>query len=336
MTQKNKPLFEQATPPFAEMKTIIDSSNKVLVASHIDPDGDALGTQLAFATYLKSLNKKVYLVRDYDIPDKYRFLAGINDIPTYEELNDSIDIDTAIILECPNFERIGRASHWLREDTMIINIDHHRDNDIYGELNWINIEASSVGEMVYEYFEKIGYDVDKYSAEQLYVAILTDTGRFRYKSTLPRTLEIAGKLVAAGAETQKICDLVYFNMNPSTMILTGKVLNGIEFFENGKICVLTLTNDMLKNSGASMSESDGLVDFTLFNKGVVVGALVKEIESNLTKVSMRSKDGINVSKIASKFGGGGHFNASGCTIELPYQNAKETVVNLFIEALHDK
>ena len=335
-TQKIKTLFEQAEPPFVEIKTILEKSAKVLVASHIDPDGDALGTQLAFARYLKDMNKDVYLVRDGEIPDKYRFLEGINEIPSYDELENGLQFDTAVILECPNHDRVGRAACWLNDETTIINIDHHRDNDVYGVLNWINIQASSVGEMLYEYFERIDYDIDQHIAEQLYTAILTDTGRFRYKSTLPRTLEIAGELVAAGAQTQKICDLVYFNMNPSSMILIGKVLNGIEFYNNGSICILTLTKEMLAQSGASMSESDGLVDYTLFNRGVIVGALVKEIDEKLSKVSMRSKDGINVSQIAADFGGGGHFNASGCAIDLPYKEAKEKVVELFTEALSEK
>ena len=337
MTVKNNNnLFHQAHPPYDEIKKIIDKSKVVLVVSHIEPDGDALGTQLAFAAYLRQKNKQVILVRDSAIPEKYSFLENVSDIPHFEDLKEIPPIDTAIILECPNSNRIGNAEAWLTENVQVINIDHHRDNDHYGHLNWINNEASSVGEMVYEFFEKVQHDIDEATAEQLYVAIMTDTGRFRYKSTSPRTFEIAGKLVAAGAKTQKTCDEVYFNIKPSSMKLIGKVLNGIEFHQNHKICLLTLTKEMLETSKAEMSESDGLVDYTLFNKGVIVGALLKEINDNCTKISMRSSDGINVAQIAATFGGGGHFNASGCIVELPLQKAKEKILTLFTEALDAK
>lgn len=312
--QNNSVVVTSAEPPVESIKAIFEAGQRILVASHVDPDGDALGTQLAFAAYLRSLGKEVFLVRDNDIPFKYRFLEGVNDIPGVDTYEHHGLFDTALILECPNLARIGRASKLLNNDVRIVNIDHHRDNGLFGEVNWINAEASSVAEMTVEYFERVGYRITPGVAEQLYTAIMTDTGRFRYRSTSPRTMEIAGKLISAGADPQKICDLVYYNLQPSTMSLIGKVLNSIEFHDSGRICLLTLRQDMLKETGADESESDGLVDYTLFNAGVIVGALLKEIDDRRTKVSLRSKNGINVSAIAGRYGGGGHFNASGCSI----------------------
>ncbi|MFH2049631.1 MAG: bifunctional oligoribonuclease/PAP phosphatase NrnA [bacterium] len=320
---------------FDDISSIIEKSQKVLVVSHIDPDGDALGTQLAFAAYLRSLKKDVYLVKESDLPEKYKFLPDVDLISNIEDYNHDLGIDTVIILECPGFDRLGKAHTLFGDKVSIINIDHHRDSIMLGDVNWIDPTRSSVGEMVFEYFEASGFNLNKNIATQLYTAILTDTGRFRYNATSPRTMEIVGRLIAAGADPKYICDEVYYNLSQSTMMLTAKVLHSIEYHCDGRICLLTLTKNMLEDSGADMSESDGLVDFTLFTEGVIVGALIKESDQNITKISMRSRDGINVAEIAAKFGGGGHFNAAGCTIEKNLESAKEVILKNLKEELND-
>lgn len=316
----------------SEIRSILEASQRVLVVSHIDPDGDALGTQLAFGPYLRSLGKDVYLVRDSEIPDKYRFLPGVDKIVLDGSLPADLKIDTGLVLECPNLKRAGSAAQRLTNGVKIINIDHHQDSSEYGNVNWIDTGASSVGEMAYEYFEAVGFEVDADVATCLYTAILTDTGRFRFASTSPRTMAIAGDLIARGADPREICDYVYYDMQPSTMLLTGKVLNTLEYHNNGRVCLLILTKEMLTEAGADESDSDGLVDFTLFTRGVTTGALLKEIDETTTKVSLRSCDGVNVADIASRFGGGGHFNAAGCRLPLPLDQAKREILRLLREA----
>jgi len=320
------------TAPIAKIRQFFENCSRILVASHIDPDGDAIGTQLAFASYLRSLGKEVYLAREIEIPSKYRFLAGadaINDVNSYDK---DFSISAALILECPNIGRIGQTSRFLASDVKIVNIDHHQDNEVFGDINWIDIRASSVGEMAFEYFSQVDYRIQAETAEQLYTAILTDTGRFRYLSTTSRTMAIAGLLIEAGADPQKICDNVYYNLRPSAMKLMGKVLNSIEFFDEGSICLLTLTQDMLDQCRADQSESEGIVDFTLFTKGVLVGALLKEGNSGGTKVSLRSRNNINVAALAARYGGGGHPNASGCVIPFKLPRAKKELIKLLREA----
>ncbi|UCG61855.1 MAG: bifunctional oligoribonuclease/PAP phosphatase NrnA [Candidatus Zixiibacteriota bacterium] len=333
VTHKTNSVFTDSTPPVDEIMAILNGSASVLVASHVDPDGDALGTQLAVAAFLEHLGKEVFLVRDNDIPFKYRFLPGIDRIPLVDDYRADQVFDAAVILECPNIERIGRASKLLNGGIRVINIDHHQDNGLFGKVNWINAGASSVGEMVYELFEGTGFKIDGEVAEQLYTAILTDTGRFRYRSTSPRAMHIAGNLIEAGADPQAICDRVYYNLQPSTMKLIGKVLNSIEFHHGGQVCLLFLTREMLEQTGADESESDGLVDYALFNAGVRAGALLKEIDGGKTKVSFRSKDGINVASIAGRFGGGGHFNASGCIFDVPIKDTKQKLLRIFEEEM---
>lgn len=336
VTQKSKVVSNGTAPPIDAILELLKEGRRVLVASHVDPDGDAIGTQLAFVAYLKQLGKEVAQAIAGEVPGKYRFLSGAVDIPSVKTLEGAGRFDTAVILECPNLERTGQVARLLNDGIRIINIDHHRDNDLFGAVNWINTEASSVGEMTFELFERAGFEITREVAEQLYTAIMTDTGRFRYRSTSPRTLEIAGKLIGAGADPQRITDEVYYNLQPSTMKLIGKVLNSIEFHHQGRVCLLMLTKEMLRQSEAADCESDGLVDYTLFNSGVISGALLKEIDRDHTKVSLRSKDGINVAEIAGRFGGGGHFNASGCTVDMSIEDARKHMVKILSEAIDER
>lgn len=314
----------------AHIRDIVENARRVLVVSHIDPDGDALGSQLAFGQYLRDLDKEVVLVRDSDIPQKYRFLPDVDSIVPADAVSNS-EFDVAVVLECPSIERVGSAQRFLRENTRVISIDHHRDSIDLGEVNWVNLGASSVGEMVFEYFTAVGYDFDSRVATHLYTAILTDTGRFRFESTTPRTMAIAGELIACGANPRTICNHVYFDLSPAAMLLTGRVLATMEFHAEGRVCTVVLTRTMLEECGAEPADSDGLVDFTLFTRGVVSGALIKELDGSSCKVSLRSSDGVNVAELASRFGGGGHFNAAGCTIQMPLETARVAVVEMLSE-----
>jgi len=313
----------------------IEAGRRFLVAGHVNPDGDSLGTQLAFTAYLRDIGKTVMAVRDDAVPDKLRFLTGINDIATVDSFDDDVSLDTALLLECPVLDRIGKVRSLLKNGVTVVNIDHHHDNTEFGDVSWIDAHASSVGEMAFEYFTAVGYKISPVVAEHLYAAILTDTGRFRYANTTARTMEIAGQLINAGADTQKICDQIYYDLPPTTTMLVGRVLNGVEFFDHGRICLLTLTRRMLEETGAHPSETEGLVDYTMVNRGVVVGALLSEIDDKQTKISLRSKNGLNVAALAAVHGGGGHMNAAGCTLSLPLSKAKAEVLRLFKENGHE-
>ena len=323
-------------PPVAAMERLLKHCQRVLVASHIDPDGDALGSQLAFADYLRTLGKQVLVVRESSVPAKYRFLPGADSIIDVASCDSGERVDTAVILECPNRTRIGRVGSLLAPNAAIINIDHHQDNEVFGAVNWIDTGASSVGEMIFEYFQLVGFEISPQVAEQLYTAILTDTGRFRYSSTSARTMAIAGELLRSGADSQKICDSIYYDLRPSTVKLMGKVLNSIEFADNGRICLLTLTSRMLEECGADQSESEGIIDFALFSRGVQVGVLLKSGNSTGTRVSLRSRGDLNVAVLAASFGGGGHPNAAGCEIPLPLSEARAELIKLLQEARHEQ
>ena len=316
-----------------EIRQALVSSRRVLVATHLDPDGDAIGTQLAFGAYLRDLGKDVVMLRDSAIPDKYLFLRGVSNIIPVREFDGQDGFDTVVVLECPSPDRLGQVRQLIGGETNVVNIDHHKDSTPFGSINWLDDSASSVGEMACIFFKQVGYEIRPEVAEQLYTAILTDTGRFRYDSTTSQTMCLAGELIDLGADPHKICDMVYFDLRPSTMKLLGKVLNGIEFHKNGRVCLMTLSRKMLEETKADEASAEGLVDNTMYSRGVVVGALLKETENGQTRVSLRSNNGIDVSAIARTFGGGGHFNASGCTLELELEQARSKVLEVLFVAV---
>jgi len=310
------------------MRGRFQSARRVVVVTHIDPDGDAIGTQLAFGEYLKALGRDYVLVRDSDIPAKYSFLPGIESIVPVASLNGDLAFDLVLVLECPSHLRMGTAARLVSDRATVINIDHHPDSNVGGDVDWIDTGASSVGEMAFEYFRSIGFEITPRVATQLYTAILTDTGRFRFESTTPRALMVAGELVARGADPRTICDKVYFDLDTATMRLTGRVLNSIEFYADGRICLLTLSRAMMRECGAVEGSIEGLVDYSLLTKGVVIGVLVKEVNDQLTKLSLRSRGNTNVAEIASRLGGGGHPNAAGGRLEMGLDRARREIITI--------
>jgi phosphoesterase RecJ-like protein len=325
---KSKTIYSanKSALPAEEITRILEESNSILVASHVDPDGDSLGTQLAFAGFLRKNGKRVFLFREDVIPQKFQFLPELENIKHIHDVPENFSVDAAVILECPRITRAGNIIQKLNKNCKIINIDHHQDNEIYGDVHWVNSEASSVGEMVFEYFEAVGYNVDEPAATQLYVAMLTDTGRFRYSSTSERTMQIAGKLIGAGADPRTICDQIFYNMPIATIKIIGHALDKAEFLRDGRVCVLSIGKEILSKHEARLSETEGLAEYSLYGKGVEAGLLLKEGEDGVTRISLRSRGKFNVAELAAKFGGGGHVNAAGCSIEKSLGEAKKDIL----------
>ena len=312
---------------YKEIYSAIRNAESILISSHEDPDGDSIGSQLAVRRMALALGKKVEVVNQGRIPAKYVFLPEISQIKDIKKYRDDSTFDLAIIIECPDLERSGEVTRLLHKDTLLINIDHHPDNSSFGQINLLDSRSSSVGEMLAEFFDEIDWKIDAETAVCLYTAVLTDTGRFRYNSTTRRTMEIAGRLIELGANPREICDRIYYTMPFSLIRLTGSALTNINFYENGKICLMQVDRKMLEQSQADYSELDGLADYTLFGQGVIVGGLIKEIDRGRTKVSLRSRGGIDVSKIAHKYGGGGHHNAAGFAVNMPIETVSEKLLS---------
>lgn len=312
-------------------KQIIESllkSRNVLITGHVNPDGDSIGSQLCLSLMLKAKNIRHRVINDGEIPDKYHFLPGCDLIIKPEEFDElSEPFDTAVFFECSNLERAGGVAQLISEDCRVINIDHHIDNDSFGDLNWTDPKASAVGVMIYEMFRDNSIEIDKDMATNLYVAILTDTGRFHFNNTTPRCLRTAADLVEIGADPVCITDRVYFDQSQQRLLLTGLALSTIRYLLNGRLCYLTIDLQMMDKASANKSDTEGLINKTLNASGVEIGVLFTEVDNTCTKVSFRSQSDTNVEAIASHFGGGGHLNASGAVIELPLKRATEKVLD---------
>lgn len=313
---------------------LVKNAKSILITSHIDPDGDSIGSQLALGNWLEELGKKVKIINQGKTPKKYLFLDVKKAIVNFDDIaNINWDVDIFFVLECTNIERIGRVRELINEEIKIINIDHHSDNSNFGSFNYIDTKASALGEIIYELITYAGYRMNSDVATQLYAAILTDTGRFSFSSTTAKTLRICSELIELGADHKEINSQIYYNNSESALRLLGFTLQNLETFEQGKISFMVIGQDSLKNFGASIEELEGFVDYSLFLRGAEVGVLFKQKGEDLTKVSLRSQDSFDVSSLAKFFGGGGHKNAAGCSIKKDLKSTKELILRKIKEAL---
>ncbi len=311
---------------FDDILARIKAAKNILIAAHRDPDGDSLGSQLALKKFVQSLNKPVTVFGDGAIPYKYEFLPGLKEIHQITPESAPESYDLAIILDCSVLSRIGAIEKLIIKGTSIIDIDHHPDNSEYGDINLILPGASSVAEILMEFFLYCKWNIDKDTATLLYTAILTDTGRFRFDSTTRRTMELAGMLLEKGISPREVADGVYHSIPPDILRMIGTVLSKTEFYENDRICIMGLDKNSMRVYHTSMGDMEGLAEYTLYGRNTLVGGLLKEQEDNTTKVSLRSRRSIDVSRLARKYGGGGHINASGCMFELPYGQTKDKLI----------
>ncbi len=304
-----------------KMQALFNEARSILITSHIDPDGDSLGSMLAMYNYLISLGKKAVIVNEGNIPQKYRHLPGIEKVCVIRDSAKKEHYDLAVVLECSTLERTGYVRNIIDDNLCLINIDHHPDNTGYGRIAYINEKAAAVAEMLTEFFNDIEFEIDPDTATALYAAILTDTGRFRYSSTTKKTMEIAGHLIEKGAEPRAICDNIYYSLSENVIKVTGMLLSNMELHENGRICLMSLTRAMLDGKNGNI-DTEGMAEYTLYSRDAMVGGFLREIEAGATKVSLRSRNNIDVSELAHKFGGGGHVNASGFIINQPIKAAR--------------
>lgn len=311
----------------------IDEGNYFIVTSHVNPDGDNIGSTLAMYYYLKSINKEVYYVIDDDTPINLKFLLKDIEILNSEEF-DKLNLKefNLIALDCGDLNRICIDNNLIKNAKKLICIDHHASNNNYGDFNYVVPEASSTCELVYNLLKKINKGkniqvIDKKIATALYTGVVTDTGKFSYSNTHPSTFEMAKDLLILGAETNKVICEVYGNNPYNYYKLLGEALNTLDIVNN-KIAVITLTQDMLSRNNINFKDTDGITPYCRDIENVEVGILVKEKSEEEIKISLRSKNYVDVSQIAKVFNGGGHVRAAGLTIlNETIENATKMVIS---------
>ena len=311
------------------MKTrIIDKIKKnktFLVASHIRPEGDALGSALALAISLKAIGKSVTVFNQDPVPDTLGFLPMSAEI--VHEIEDPAYYDVGIVLDCSDLDRVGREAKKIREIKEIINIDHHKTNSGFGDLRLVNPHKSSTAEILYDLLLEVPVPIAYETAVNLYTAILTDTGAFCYSNTTASTLKIASELVATGVNPSEVAEEVYEKQSAARLRLLGLVLGKLEILDNGRIGSVLVLSSMLEKAGATQDLTENMVNYPKSIRGVQVALLFREVSTNHYRISLRSCDGVDVSDIAKDFGGGGHPRASGCTIKGSLPEVKERVLD---------
>jgi phosphoesterase RecJ-like protein len=258
----------------------------------------------------------------------YRFLPGSDAIMNRMDAGDTFD--AVFILDCSEIDRVGEEAPRVGAIRNVINIDHHISNGSFGDLSLLNPAASSTGEMVYRLMRELGVNITKDIAINLYTAILTDTGAFRYSNTGQKTFRAVSELVAKGAEPWWISQRIYENNPAQKMKLLAKALDTMAFFWDRKIAVVHVTKKMLEETEALWEYTEGFVEFPRSIEGVEVAAFISEIGDRFFKVSLRSRGSMDVEKIAGAFGGGGHHNAAACRINGDLESVKTKLVEAII------
>ena len=303
---------------------------RFVVTSHARPDGDAIGSSMAMAYALRHLGKDVRVVsRDAPPPPMMAF-PGVTEIEVTAHVDDPGE--AAIIMECGDLARTGVSG---LDEAFVINIDHHPGNLMFGDTNWFDLSAAACGEMVFDLIRALGVPLSVEIATHIYVAVLTDTGGFHYSNITPRTFDICRQCTEAGVNPAAIARAVYDSNRIGRLKLFRAVLNGMQLDAAERIATLFVTTQMAADCGATYEDTEGLVNFPLTAKEVLAVVFFKENGPGDWRVSLRSKGDIDVNAVAKGFGGGGHKNASGCSVHGTFEQWKpvfEQKVTAAIEA----
>jgi len=307
----------------------IESNTSFLVTTHEGPDGDAVGSTMALASFLRALGKDVTLYYSDQMPDTYRFLplssSVVHTIPDR-------DYDVCFVLDAGELKRAGKEISAFRRFGKIINIDHHPYCEEFGDLNYVDPSASATGALIYRIMKTAKYTLDYDTALYVYVAIVSDTGSFRYSNADPEAFQISSELVALGINPWSVAEKLYESQSLKRLELLALALSTLTVSKTGEYASITVTLDMYQKTGATSELTDGFVNYPRSIHGVEVSVFFREIKQGAFKISFRSKGKINVSSLAMAFGGGGHHNAAGFTLLGSLDEVRKTVFSYLDQA----
>jgi len=298
-------------------------SNSFVLACHVRPDGDALGASLALARALRTLGKDVVVLSQDPVPENYTFLPDSETVATRA---DRRNYDVGMLIDSESLERVGNAADAVSGAGIKACIDHHQPIDQFGEIRVVDPQSSSTSEIIAELLFANDIVIDIETATQLLTGIIFDTGGFRYPNASPRTFDIASDLVERGASNAAIYREVFDNRPIRAMRLLGRALDSLETDTQSRLVWATISKSDFDEIGASDSDTEGIVNTVAAVKGLDVALLFREPEKDSIRVSLRSRGGVDVNRVAKVFGGGGHKAAAGCTVEAPIDEAKARVI----------
>jgi len=327
-----------------EWQPVIDEmlgSRHILLTTHENSDGDGLGSQIALALVLKALGKEVAIFNTSEVPLNYQFLRELHEIRLFrdrdeESMQEFFLADLLVVLDANLHERMGRLwSHveFAREmgQLRVLCIDHHLDPEDFADITVCETYASSAGELVSDLISAFELRTGEALftsevASALYVALMTDTGSFRFSKTSPNTYRLAGMLVEKGADPEMLYDRIYNSLTQESLKLLGLSLSNIKIIENGLISWLFITQEMLAQTGSKLFDTDIIIRYLLSVPTVRVAVLLVEMQDGRTKASFRSRGNIPVNRLANRYGGGGHMNAAGCLLKMSAEKAQVVIL----------
>ena len=290
----------------------VRESKTFCVVGHIRPDGDCVGSQLGLALALQNEGKKVVCWNEDPVPQKYKFLDGAG---LFQQPKRGRKFDCVIATDCASFERLGKAGKCIAQRKIFINIDHHESNTRYADVNWVSAREPSCGELIYRLLKVARWPITRPIADCLFTAVSTDTGSFQYPTTRPGTFHAAAELVTRGANLSRICHEVYQSYPLSRARLLKHIYSKFRLTAEDRIAWFWLKKGDFARTGAESDDTEGLIDHIRAIEPVVVACVFEELEPDLIRISLRSKnDRVNVNEIAAQFGGGGHPAAAGARI----------------------
>jgi phosphoesterase RecJ-like protein len=309
----------------------IRGGRSFLISTHQNPEGDAIGSVLALGLALKSLGKDAFILTQDPVPEVLAFLPGAREIIHQAPVNRRLDI--ALAVDCGDRPRLGEEFSKVRGIGKIINIDHHVSNSFYGDLNLVDPGASSAAEIIYDLIRALPAPFTREVAENIYTGLLTDTGSFHYSNTSPKAFSVARACLLAGVDPWEVSQKVYDSQPLPRLRLLPRVLDTLELLEDGRVSSVVMTQEMLKEAGATVAMTEDFISFPRSIQGVEVALLFREVTSRKYRVSMRSRGAVDVARIAGLFQGGGHRAASGCTVEGSLSEVKNQVLEGVREVL---
>jgi phosphoesterase RecJ-like protein len=297
------------------------SAHRVLLTSHRNPDGDAIGSELALVELATRLGIEPVVVNRDPAPTSLSELPGMERVTVAEDLPDDFpeSYDLVITVECPDLDRAGFDG---LDRAPILNIDHHLANPAYGEVNYLDEDAPAVGEMVWSMFAAAKIEPSAAAATNMYVALVTDTGDFRYSNARPRAFRAAAEMVEAGAEPPLIAEWVHDGRTEASVRLLGEALTTLRFSLGGRLASLAVGPDAFERAGADSTDTDEIINVPRAVAGVEAVLFCKQWEPGTVKVSLRSRGDIDVCSVAAAYGGGGHTNAAGCALDTDLDTAR--------------
>lgn len=305
------------------------------IISHYRPDGDAIGSTLALGLALRGLGKQVHLWNEDKMPSRYAFLEGSELIETPpKKLPEGLD--ALICVDTGDWKRIGdRSCELFRSVPLIVNIDHHATNTLYGQVNVVEAGTAACGYVLYHLFRQMGVELTPAIAAALYVAISTDTGSFQYSNTTPDVMRVAAELLAHGVDVAEVNRQLYQEVPLSTLYVNREVLNQMVVEEGGLIAHYSLPAGTRARMGISLEDTKDLVDIIRVIRGVRAAVIFEDMEDGRIRVSLRSKDArLSVAEVAQRFGGGGHAMAAGIRMRGTLEDCRAAVLKALCTAVH--